>query len=95
LVLPKQLADAPDLRIGPTELIVADVINHQTVWTDRGPGVAEQAGLPCVQSRPGGVQPYAVRSAITQELPRRQLVGMVRIIEIHDVQEAANPSVVP
>jgi len=41
LVIPEELADNPDLRIGATELIIADVFDHQPVWTDRGAGVGE------------------------------------------------------
>src|SRR5258708_34696681 len=78
LVRPEELADDPDLRIGATELIVADILDHQPVWTDRGADVAEFAGLPGVQARPFGhtgsevlrVEPVFVGPAITQELPR-------------------------
>src|SRR5213592_4826983 len=54
LVVPEQLADNPDLWIGATELIVADVLDHQPVWTDIAAGVAEIAGLPRVHPRPFG-----------------------------------------
>src|SRR5205814_764134 len=54
LVRPEELADNPDLRIGATELIVADVLDHQPVRTDIAAGVAEIAGLPRVHPRPFG-----------------------------------------
>src|SRR5262249_57229770 len=56
LVRPEELADNPDLRIGATELIVADVQDHQPVWSERrlGRRLAEFAGLPRVQPRPLG-----------------------------------------
>ena len=82
-----------DLRIGATELIVADVQDHQPVWTcteRRVAGVAELAGLPRVQPRPGLVEPYAVGSAITQELPGRELLRIGRVGQVHDVHEAAD-----
>ena len=41
LVVPEERADDPDLRIRATELIVADVFDHQPVWTDRAAGGAE------------------------------------------------------
>src|SRR5256886_635062 len=54
LVVPEELADNPDLRIGATELIVADVQDHQPVRTERGirRQRAEIPGLPRVQPRP-------------------------------------------
>ena len=85
LVLPKKLADNPDLWIGPTKLIVADVVDHQSVWTDRGAGVTEQAGLPRVESGPGCVEPYAVWPAVTQELPGAEFLRVERVVEVYDV----------
>ena len=51
LILPEELADNPDLRIGETELIVADVLDHQPVCF---PGEGETAGLPHERQRPSG-----------------------------------------
>src|SRR5262249_58230458 len=72
LVVPEERADNPDLRIGETELIVADVQDHQPVRTCTECSVAhvaELAGLPRVQPRPVLIEPHAVGPAITQELP--------------------------
>ena len=51
LVRPEELADNPDLRVGATELIVADVLDHQPIAA-RGEG--ETAVLPREQQRPFG-----------------------------------------
>src|ERR671939_112695 len=52
LVRPEQRADDSDLRMGTTELVVADVLDHQSVGTGQGAGAAEHALLPRVQARP-------------------------------------------
>ena len=77
LVVPEERADNPDLRIGTTELIVADVLDHQPVWTgyECDCHVAELAGLPRVQPRPVRVKPYFVGPAITQVLPGGELLS--------------------
>ncbi|TMH68845.1 MAG: hypothetical protein E6H51_16895 [Betaproteobacteria bacterium] len=66
LVCPEELADDPDLRIGATELIVARVLDHQSVRTERGIRWrrAELAGLPREQQRPFG---HAGQEAIPVE----------------------------
>src|SRR4051812_23751803 len=53
LVFPVEFADDSDLRIGAAELIVADVLDHQSVRTERRSRWrrAELAGLPREQQR--------------------------------------------
>jgi len=83
------------LRIGATELIVADVLDHQPVWT-----VAGVAGLSHVRPRPFAhtglevlrVELYPVWLTIDQEMPGRELPRVRRIGEVHDIKEAASAS---
>src|SRR5215831_2587162 len=86
LVVPKDFADNPDLRIRATELIVADVLDHQPVWTDQPEVAAECAGLPRVQPRSGRVEPCFVDPAITRVLPGGELQRIRRVGKVHDVQ---------
>src|SRR5262249_27021517 len=84
LVGPEQLADNPDLRIGDTVLIVADVLDHHPVRAEAAVvgWLTEQPGLPGVKSRPlrytrneaFRIEFQPMRPAVPQILPGGKLL---------------------
>src|SRR5436309_611507 len=54
LIPPEELADDPDFRMGAAVLIVADVLDHQTVRAGQRAGAVGYALLPRIQPRPLG-----------------------------------------
>src|SRR5262249_6100634 len=86
LVIPEDLADNLDLRIGATELNVAHVQDHQPLRTERRVvrRRAEAAGLYYVQPRPGLVGGQIVGPAIAVERPGEEMLRIGRIGDVND-----------
>ena len=102
MVCPEEFADDPDVRIGATELIVADVLDHEPIRTERGirGRRTELAGLPREHQCPFGhagqeatrVDIQRVGSAVPLVLPGPEDLRICRVGEVEDVHEAADAS---
>src|SRR5258706_5518912 len=91
LIIPEELADDSDLRIGATGLNVAHVQDHQAVRPERRivPRSAEAVRLPGVQTCAVVIGADVVGPAVTGERPVEEPLGIVRVGHVDDLQERA------